>query len=81
MAKQTGLSENLEMVHGALRSVILVRDKTRAVGKATGNYGPGYLQPGKSGDGRRAWRLSSKICCSGFNSKLCIITIKLLERC
>lgn len=72
------------MVHGALRSVILVRDKNRAVDKVTGNYGPGYLQLGKSGDGRRAWRLSPKIatiCCLGFNSKLYIFTIKLLETC
>lgn len=63
---------NLEMVNGALRSVILVRDKNRAEDRATGNYDPGYLQLGKSGDGRRAWRLSPKICCSCFNSKLYI---------
>lgn len=72
------------MVSGTLRSVILVRHENRAVDKATGDYDPGYLELGKSGDRRRAWCLSPKIaiiCCSGFNFKLYIFTTKLLERC
>lgn len=54
---------------------MLVRHENRAVDKATGDYNPGYLELGKSGDRRRAWCLSPKIaiiCCSGFNFKLYI---------
>lgn len=57
---------------GALRLVVLGRDKNREVNKAAGNDDTGYLQPGKSRN-RRAWHLSPKIVIihhSGFNSKL-----------
>lgn len=68
---------------GALRLVVLGRDKNREVNKAAGNDDTGYLQPGKSRN-RRAWHLSPKIVIihhSGFNSKLffCIFIFKMLK--